>query len=134
MVNQQLRVYAPHVEQRCSESGRVKAPQYYKYDKAGYYSLECPAFLLQARQQQAIIIAQESGSISLLKIRDEFTQSLLSLSDAEYLVTQAEITSVNNSRRFTKDLLYITYRTYGETSAAASIGCTTKDIFPSLTI
>ena len=102
--------------------------------KAGHSNEECPAFLLHARQQQAIVTAQESGSTSLLKIRDEFTQNLLSLSDAEYLVTQAEIISVNNSRRFTKDLLYITRRTYGETSAAAPIGCATKDIFPSLII
>ena len=102
--------------------------------KAGDSNEECPAFLLYARQQQAIVTAQESGSTSLLKIRDEFMQNLLSLSNAEYLVTQAEIASVNSSRRFTKDLLYITCRTYGETSAAAPVGCATKDIFPSLTI
>ena len=78
--------------------------------------------------------SQESGSISLLKIRDGFMQNLLSLSDAEHLVTQAEVASVNNSRRFTQDLLYITRRTYGETSAAAPVGGATKDIFPALTI
>ena len=55
--------------------------------KAGYSNEECPAFLLYARQQQAIVTAQESGSTSLLKIRDEFTQNLLFLSDVEYLVT-----------------------------------------------
>ncbi len=34
----------------------------------------------------------------------------------------------------TKDLFYITCRTYGETGAAAPIGCATKDILPSLAI
>ena len=51
-----------------------------------------------------------------------------------YLTDSVRTSEPNDLRRFTQDLLYITHRTYGETGAAAPVGCATKDIFPSLTI